>query len=650
MRRIMILVEILFAFQLRAQEPDQLERSQERSERLLEEEPLQQDLAWRRLHPLNLNTATADALRLLPGVSELQVQSLLLWRMRMGALLVVEELAAVPYWNAETVRRLQAYLTTEPGVVADSRSLLKEGTHNLLFRGATILTRTEPYREGQYAGGPERLSLRYRYRKDDRLRIGVNLEKDPGEALSRGPDFTSVHMYWQGKGLLQTLALGDFTVNMGQGLIQWDAPAYGGAADLAALKRQGPFLQAPTSSDEYRFARGAGVTLQKGAWQLSAYISLRRLDGRLQNDSTSEHISSINRGGYHRTAGELAAHHAFTARAAGGRLQWERGALRLAVNGRFLQFSQPLVAGKQPYELFEAAGERLRHLSLDWGFTLGPAHFFGEAAMDKAAHFALTQGLLFSGGARWDAALLYRRLPAYYAAFDGNAVTRRSEPQNEEGFYLAFQLRPAKAWQLEAWGDMYRFPWLRYTVDAPGGGFEGGLQAGWHPRKRLELRVRYRYGEEESTEKGAVLPRRLRVRRRGLRLQVAQDWGNGWRGSFRSEGLWQEAGGRSSGFATAFGLHFPAIRKWRASAQAYFFNTDSYDTRLYMYSDGAGGGTVAPLYGEGVKYSIIIQYEFSKRVHVSVQGFRSGLRAKNGAPPDTDSIIPELRMQISCHW
>ncbi|TCZ75023.1 helix-hairpin-helix domain-containing protein [Flaviaesturariibacter aridisoli] len=647
MRYLMLLVEILVAFCAAAQEPDQLERRQEASERTVEEEPLVQESEWRRRHPLCVNTATADELRGLPGLTELQVQRLLAWRRQLGALLVPEELAAVPGWDPETVRRLRPYLTTEAAAPAQLRQALRAGAHTVLLRAARPLQLPEPYAAGDYAGGPERLLLRYRFRSEH-LRGGVSLEKDPGEPLT--PDFASAHLYWQGSGLLRTLALGDFTVNMGQGLIQWDAPAFGGAADLASLKRQGPFLQPFLSADEYHFSRGAGVTLEKGAWQLSLYASLRRLSGRIDSSATAPVITSINRSGYHRTASERAGSATLGSHALGGQLQWERGTLRLALNARWLRFSAPLASGGKPYERFEAQGQQLRHTSIEWGLTRGPAHFFGEAALDAKGTVAFVQGLLFSGGALWDAALQYRHFPARYAAFDGNAVGRRTEPQNEEGLYVGIQLHPAQGPHLEAWAEGYRFPWLRYGVDAPTGGFNGGVQVGWRPNRKTEAGIRYRCSTEEETV-AAGLPMALpaAVRRRALRLQLAQDWGS-WRGSFRAEGLWMDdASGPQRGFAESVLLKLPTWNGVRVSLQAHYYDTDSYAARLYQYTEGAGGGSIGIFYGSGQRYSLIMQYDLTKHVHVSVQGIRTLPISRPGGSPAVDAAVTEIRTQLFWH-
>lgn len=41
-----------------------------------------------------------------------------------------------------------------------------------------------------------------------------------------GFDFYSVHLFARRLGIIQSLAIGDFTVNLGQGLIQWQSLAF----------------------------------------------------------------------------------------------------------------------------------------------------------------------------------------------------------------------------------------------------------------------------------------------------------------------------------------------------------------------------------------------------------------------------------------
>ena len=73
------------------------------------------------------------------------------------------------------------------------------------------------------------------------------------------------------------LALGDFTVNMGQGLIQWQSLAFKKSVDVMGIKRQSAVLRPYNSAGEFNFHRGAGITIKKGNIEATAFASIRKL-------------------------------------------------------------------------------------------------------------------------------------------------------------------------------------------------------------------------------------------------------------------------------------------------------------------------------------------------------------------------------------
>ena len=60
----------------------------------------------------------------------------------------------------------------------------------------------------------------------------------------------------------ESRTLGDYVVNLGQGLIQRQALGFGKTTEIVGIKRQSPILLAYRSPGEYAFNRGAGVTGQ----------------------------------------------------------------------------------------------------------------------------------------------------------------------------------------------------------------------------------------------------------------------------------------------------------------------------------------------------------------------------------------------------
>src|SRR5205814_9976728 len=128
---------------------------------------------------------------------------------------------------------------------------LKNGDRSLLLRYTEVLERSKGFDKStsgtKYLGGRERFFLRYRYQYKNLLQYGIAADKDAGEQFFKGGqnygfDFYSFHVFARNMGKVKAIALGDFTVNMGQGLIQWQSLAFKKSVDVMGIKRQSPVL------------------------------------------------------------------------------------------------------------------------------------------------------------------------------------------------------------------------------------------------------------------------------------------------------------------------------------------------------------------------------------------------------------------------
>src|SRR5207253_8478418 len=123
----------------------------------------------------------------------------------------------------------------------------------------------------------------YKYNYKNILQYGITGEKDPGEQFFRGNqkagfDFYSFHFYASKLGMIRSLVIGDFTVNLGQGLVQWQGLAFKKSADVLNIKRQSDVLRPYNSAGEIAFNRGAGVTIQHRFLEATAFVSYRKID------------------------------------------------------------------------------------------------------------------------------------------------------------------------------------------------------------------------------------------------------------------------------------------------------------------------------------------------------------------------------------
>ena len=94
-------------------------------------------------------------------------------------------------------------------------------------------------------------------------------------------------------------------------------------------------------------------------------------------------------------------------------------------------------------------------------------HLFGEFAGNGVDGRAILNGMLISVSAQADISLLYRNISRDYQSLNANAFTETAIPKNEAGFYSGISIRPVTNWQIDAYADIYQFPWLKYLVHAP---------------------------------------------------------------------------------------------------------------------------------------------------------------------------------------
>lgn len=633
----MIMAVFLFAccYTVNAQEKQrissyteqQLENTTETTNADIKDESLLLQLDEYRKHPLDINQAGADELNALHLLSALQVEQLLSYRRLLGKLLSLYELQAVPGWDIATIRRLLPFVMIGDGTTLPEnlRAHWKDGDHTFTLRGGRVLEKAKAYDAPAatdtpyYRGSRDKLFFRYRYNYKNVLQWGLLGDKDAGEPLV---DFYSFHVFARLPGWIKTIALGDFTVNMGQGLIHWQSLAFNKSADVLAIKRQSPVLKPYSSPGEYNFHRGVGITLRKNKWEATLLASSKKIDGTPVIDSIGgdDAFSAFRTSGYHRSLTEKAAKGIIRQTAFGGNIGYRASRWRAGINMMRYHFSRPLDRADQPYRLYAFNGRSLANVGIDYSYTVANLHLFGEVAADDHRHMAFVQGALLSPDPRVDLSLLYRCIDKGYQSLYSNAFTENTAPANENGLYAGIAFRPVYGVQLNAYADIFRFPWIKYRVDAPSDGSEYLVQLSWTPDKETELYIRYKESSK-PVNRGDTSPVTAIVasmRRQDLRLQYSMAAGRQWTLRQRVALSWYSAGpAAEQGFmAYTDGMYQPVARRWRGSFRLQYFETTGYNARIYaMEADVPYHISVPGFYDKGFRYYINAGCRLGRRAY-----------------------------------
>ncbi len=630
-----------------------------------EDDSYLQQISYYSRHPLNLNQADATELKELRILTDLQIENFLAYRRLMGKLISVYELQAVPSWDVETIKKLLPFVTTSASVSATTAFLQRfnEGDHSLLLRVSQVLERSRGFDKTtsgtKYLGSPQRFFFRHRYTYKNTLQYGLVGDKDAGEQFFRGAqkqgfDFYSFHLFARKIGIIQSLALGDFTVNMGQGLIQWQSLAFKKSVDVMGIKRQSPVLRPYNSAGEFYFHRGAGITIKKGRIESTAFISLRKLSANFVADTVNneDFVSSFLNSGYHRTPNEVADRNLLTQTAFGGNIQYKGNRWQVGVNAVHYNFSKPVQRRNEPYNMYAISGSNWTNVSVDYSYTWRNLHFFGEAAADKNFSKAFINGLLVSVDARVDVSLLQRTIAKEYQAVYGNAFTENTYPTNETGFYSGISIRPADGWKLDAYADIFKFPWLKFLVDAPSSGTDFLTQVTYSPNRQTEFYIRYRSETKQANQSGNTTVTNFLVKlpRQNLRTQVMYKLNSTWAIRNRAELMWFDKNGdnKSNGFLFYVDLICrPLLKLFSGTLRLQYFETDDYNSRIYAYeNDVLYSYSIPAFFDKGYRYYLNLNYDIGKKLTLWLRWAQTIYQNRQTVGSGLDEINGNRRTEV----
>ena len=623
-------------------------------------------------HPLNLNVATATDLAALKCLNPLQVQQLLDHRYLLGPFISIYELQAIPLWSTELLIKIRPYITvsTKEDIRYFFSPRFKKGDHSVLLRVTQVLERAKGYGlqdtavTNFYPGSPQKILLRYQYNYKHLLQYGLLAEKDAGEQFFKGKqkqgfDFYSFHFFLRNKGIIRSLAMGDFVVNMGQGLIQWQSLAFKKSADVINIKREGAVLGPYHSAGEIDFHRGLGITLQKKNWEASFFVSYKKIDANRVTDTSGiidEYVSSFQNSGYHRTNAETDDKGVQRQLAFGGNLSYRYRKLHLGINAISYKFSLPLIRPTDPYNQYSLDGKGLVNYSFDYGYTYKNLHLFGEMALTGKMDIAFIQGLLISVSKSVDISMLYRNISRSYQSLYSSAFTEAAYPNNESGLYMGITIRPNSFWRIDAYADIYRFPWLKYRVDKPSEGADFLLQLTYKPNKQLEIYSRY-HAETKSINDNPDALTLSPVRaepRQNWRTHISYRISPVFTLGSRVEILWfdKKSSQAETGFLGYFDLFFkPSLKPFSANLRLQYFETDGYNSRAYAYeNDILYSFSIPVFYDKGYKYYINFNYDINKKISLWIKWSQIFFTGKTFIGSGLDEITgnkkSECRLQV----
>ena len=604
-----------------------IDEQEEGEEQLYNSYELLEQLAG---EPLDLNKATREDLEQLPFLSAQQVMDIEEYLYRYGPMRSLGELRMIRSLDYQQIKLLPYFVF----VTGEDESSTTSYSSPRIIKNTLSATLRVPFyrRKGDrngYLGYPLRHTLRYELAVGKQWRVGLVGAQDAGEPFFAnnnrwGYDAYSYYAQLKNTGRIANLVVGKYRVSAGMGLVLGQSFQLGKLATLQSSGRSVSTLKPHTSRSVADYLQGgaATITLLRGSERmanvpelsLTAFASYRPVDATLNNDSAAQTIVTS---GYHRTPTEMAKKDNTHMTTGGAHLTFHCGAVRLGATTVYTQLDRSLQPQRETlYRRHFAHGQHFLNTSIDYAYTHHRFAFCGETAIDAHSHLATVNTASLRATDRLTLMLLQRFYSYRYTTLHGHSFGQGgSRVQNESGIYLGATWNPISHLQLQGYADYAHHPWAQYQVSAASDDIDLLLQATWRKSywtltARHQSRLRKKDNEEKS----------LLIHNDDHRQRLSVMWQNGpWALKTQADMTHHIGKNTEKGWLVSQQASYSGT--WLTlSTMAAYFDTDSYQSRIYAYERQLQHEISFPTYyGEGIRLALMARADVTPQLRFSAR-------------------------------
>lgn len=582
-----------------------------------------EELSNRLQEPVNLNSATREQLEQFPFLSDIQIEHLLAYIYIHGQMETIYELQLVEELDRQTIQYLLPFvcikaINNEPAF--RWKTMLKDagryGKNEVLTRLDIPFYKRKGY-EHTYLGPSVYNSVKYTFRYRDQLYAGGVAEKDAGEPFAAlhnryGYDYYSFYLLLQNCGRLKSLAVGNYRLSFGQGLVMSTDYLMGKTIYASSFNNRSTGIKRHSSTDEYNYFRGVATTVAlTKRLSVSAFYSHRNMDGVV----TDGEITSVYKTGLHRSRKEADKKNLLTSQLTGGNVSYQQNHIRLGITGVYYVFNRPYEPELTGYSKYNIHGNHFYNLGIDYAYRWRRFSFQGETAIGKQGWASLNR-LQYSPVQDIQFMLIHRFYSYDYWAMYAHSFGEGSTVQNEQGYYVGLETTPFSHWRFFVSFDLFSFPWKKYRINKPSRGTDGLIQATFTPRTNLSMYLKYRYKQKERDLTGSKGTLTLPIFHHQLRYRLNYSLNDVFssRTTLDYNHFHSQDRAATKGYQVTqmISSQLPWTRLF-ADVQGSYFCTDDYDSRVYVSEKGLLYTFYIPSFqGRGFRCAVRLRYELNK--------------------------------------
>ncbi len=600
----------------------------------LDNSSLLDELEYYRKNPIDVRSASVEDLTVIPFISPNTAEKILFIsdsvktpKQFFARLKVIEQQQKIS---------LKPYLTFSVEEKTSMPEIFNNISATFRSRYSSDIEKSQEIPSDEYYG-----SL---YKNYNRLQFGnkawnatVLYEKDAGEDFRSG--FFSGYVAVNDISILQKLLVGNFSLNTGQGLVVGRfSPSSKVGTPVFQIKKRGSRILPYNSADEFNYFTGGAATIEVQKFSLTPFFSQRKLPASIDD---SNYVTSLYTAGLFRTATEQNKRAALQEQLFGAMGSYSPNATnKVGVSILHARYDTPLRLNI-PYAF---KGEQVTVAGVDADVMIHSINFFGELAGNDIHSLGGIVGAMFPVTKNFTLGIHLRSYSQQFMNPFASAFSERGIPNGEQGKYLGADFRATSWLQFFSYYDSYTvFSSSVFPLD----GGEYFLRTEVIPVRPLEIAVQVKQKTEEAMYTINDDGEKILQERGQYKVRLEYSYNVSRNILFKQRVEYTNVGYSITEEQEKGVLLFTSIKlqelfpQFSCEGRIVFYETDSYDSRLYQYeSDVAGAVSNPPLYGKGQRWYILGKYEFYPKMNLS---FKYGETIK---PPTSSTISIDNKFTV----
>jgi len=587
------------------------------------------------------------------------------------------ELQSINGIPLEKIKQLMPYLDMENKIAVNPlRAILSNESNNtIVFRIGRILEAQQGFisQEGvpaKYIGSKDKVYLSYRSQIPGVYSLGVNMEKDPGEAYIAktspvGVDYLSSHIaIYNLNKRIKSVIIGDYTARLGQGLLIDNSYVAGKGSQFGSFYKNGSTIKPFFSVQENNMLRGIAMQYQLNKrLEHTVFASLNKIDANIVIDSTSENIldgGSVNEfssslySGFHRTLSEIEDRNKIQVLLIGQGIRYRSQTWDISLNGLIQKTSLNLAERiDRPDLKYVSTKGQQDFISLDYRKIRRNLSLFGELALQNRNQVAILNGLLLGLGKRAEYIAMFRHFGVGYGSMFSSAFSESTLPRNEIGLLQGLNVQLNRNFSCLFFADHWRKPWLSYNINLPVNASEYSFRIQYSERRKflsyIQIVLRETSDNFEIESQRQVKELKKYVVRFHFESKISPDWT--WRTRFETNKV-KNILEKKSGVLIYSDMIYKSIEsKISGNIRFALFDAEDYRNRIYAYeNDLLYQFSIPAYYGLGSRVVGNLRYRPFKKitteVHLSRTFQKDADSIGSGNEKTNSAFKTEVKFQI----